>query len=1114
MRCGRTSFALAFFACTSDKYRQVMTINRWCALSLSVLLAVSLAGRAQTSPPHAPAKDDYSREAAVIEEMATKIAFDNDGKSVREQSTRVRVQTDVGVQQWGLLTFPFQSATQTVEIDYVRVRKTDGSTVVTPPDNVQDLDAEITRSAPFYSDLREKHVAVKGLGKGDTLEYAAHWRTTKPLIPGQFWFQYNFHHEGVVLDERVEVKVLAARAVKVKGPQATQTVTTDGDSRIYVWTYSKRENAKEPGSDEKKTTESARGVLPPPDVQISSFQTWEEVGGWYWNLQKDRVEPTAAIRAKAAELTKGLTDDGAKLRALYGFVSTQYRYIGIAFGIGRYQPHAADDVLTNNYGDCKDKHTLLASLLQASGIKLYPALINSSFKLDSDVPSPAQFDHIIGYLPRGKDQDDVWLDTTLEIAPFGYLAPRLREKQALVMSGDKSIQLVPTPGVPPLPNSEAFKIEGKLDNDGTLEATIEDTTRGDSEVVLRTAFRQVPQPQWKDLVQRISYAMGYAGTVSDVSASKPEAIGEPFHFSYSYNRKDYPDWKSDQRLTVPGMPFFMPPVRDDANYPVWLGPQLEGVSDSKVELPHGYQPQLPSNVDLKYDFAEYHASYSLDHGVLIAKRRLLTKVREVPVAEFDDYRSFLKNLQNDVNRYVYATSSNASSPKGTVTTDAPLSGNAPSFPKEMVGLPDSDSSSANQLEADAKNAMGRGDSSAALSALRRAVEVDPKFSRALLELVFVYMSSGKNDAAVEALRKGIESDPKQSIIRKAYAYVLTRLRRTDAAIDALREIVKIAPNDPEANSELGMLLSQQKRYAEALPYLETAAVNDGSPAAQYRLGSTYLRGGQVEKGTAVLLKVVEKDPKPDVLNDVAYDFAEANTSLPKALEYAQNAVASQEKQSHDVELSNLLPEDLACTRKIEMFWDTLGWVHFRLGHLEQAESYLHAAWLLSQGAVEADHLGQVYEGEKKTEKAIHMYRLALATPEANAPGGSWDETRHRLEHLTGAKAPTAMDLLRVDPNGSELSALRTVKLKRVVPGSATAEFFLLFSPGPKVESVEFISGSEKLKSADQTLTEAKFQVAFPEGSSARLVRRAILLCSPVSGCSAVLYTPDSVHSVN
>lgn len=81
--------------------------------------------------------------------MSTHVVFDNDGNMTREQTSRIRVQTDAGVQQWGLLNFPFQSATQTVDIDYVRVRKADGSLLVTPPDNVQDLDSEITRSAPF-----------------------------------------------------------------------------------------------------------------------------------------------------------------------------------------------------------------------------------------------------------------------------------------------------------------------------------------------------------------------------------------------------------------------------------------------------------------------------------------------------------------------------------------------------------------------------------------------------------------------------------------------------------------------------------------------------------------------------------------------------------------------------------------------------------------------------------------------------------------------------------------------------------------------------------------------------------------------------------------------------
>ena len=76
--------------------------------------------------------------------------------------------------------------------------------------------------------------------------------------------------------------------------------------------------------------------------------------------------------------------------------------MSLSLGVGRYQPHAASDVLHNQYGDCKDKHTLLASLLEAEGLHASSVLINSSRKLDPDVPSPSQFDHVITMLPIGE----------------------------------------------------------------------------------------------------------------------------------------------------------------------------------------------------------------------------------------------------------------------------------------------------------------------------------------------------------------------------------------------------------------------------------------------------------------------------------------------------------------------------------------------------------------------------------------------------------------------------------------------------------------------------------------------------------------------------------------
>src|SRR3979411_847606 len=127
---------------------------------------------------------------------------------------------------------------------------------------------------------------------------------------------------------------------------------------------------------------------------------------WYAGLEKDRRQPSAEIRARAAALTKGKTTDIEKIQALYDYVGPNFRYISLSFGVGRFQPHSAADVLHNQYGDCKDKHTLLASLLEASGYHASSVLINSARKLDPEVPSPSQFDHVFSLVPLVKDGKD------------------------------------------------------------------------------------------------------------------------------------------------------------------------------------------------------------------------------------------------------------------------------------------------------------------------------------------------------------------------------------------------------------------------------------------------------------------------------------------------------------------------------------------------------------------------------------------------------------------------------------------------------------------------------------------------------------------------------------
>ena len=1082
------------------KHLRHLTLYWACScLSLSMLHAQS-ATRSET-------KTDYSREAFLSEQDSTHVTFENDGTSTRESTARIRIQSDAGVQRFGVLTLSYESSTETVDIDYVRVRKPDGTTVLTPTDSVQDMPSDITRQAPFYSDLREKHVAVKGLGVGDVLEFQVHWRTTKPLAPGQFWFAFNFSQDAIFLHEELRVSIPRDRAIKWKSRDLKPVISEEGSRRVFTWTNSQLEHKsteQEKKDQEQASYQAVRGKLPPPEIQLSSFQSWEDIGSWYINLQHDRVKPTSEIRAKAAELTKAAADDDSKLHAIYSYVSTQFHYIGVSFGIGRYQPHPAADVLSNQYGDCKDKHTLLASLLDAVGIRAFPAFINSAHDIDPDVPSPLQFDHVITAVPQGNHL--LWLDTTAEVAPFAYLVSPLRDKKALVVRGDSST-LTTTPERTSSPALLTFRIDAKLSDSGTLEGKIDRTIQGDdNEVLLRAAFRSVPLPQWKDLIQRISYNSGFAGDVSEASADPPEKVDQPFRFSYTYTRKEYPDW-SNSRISPPLPPIALPGAlgKDEKpTHPIWLGPPEEIRLESRVTFPKGYAPLLPQNVNLSENFAEYHASYSVSDGALITERRLIWKVQEVPVSQYDVYKKFNKAITDD-HELLIALSSKASSP---------VFGLNP-----IWNLPSSDVPDAARLFDEARDQFQKRNLPGGLASLKDALEIDPKFTRAWLTLGMVYQFTRQPNQALEAYRSAIKADPEQPIPYEALGSALLASQKFEDAIPVWQKLIKIAPEDTAGPAGLASCFSGLKRFVEAASALEAAVSRNPEVASLHlQLGFAYLNAGDDAKALVSFNKTIELDARPEALNNVAYELAEAKKHLPLALQYAQKAVSDEEEASQNLDLTNLTTTDLGYTTSLAAYWDTLGWVYFRMGNLPQAKKYLNSAWTLSLGGVQADHLGQVYEHEGKKQAAVRMYQLALYSFHLQPMASTAEQqTRERLDRLQpGASVGDGNNFTQVT---DEVNSMRTIKLPRVIPGTATAEFFLVFTQAYKGSSLDladakFISGSEELRSAGKFLLSAPFTFPFPDENHPNILRRGILSCYEHTGCSFTLINPGDVQSID
>src|SRR6266516_3563999 len=111
--------------------------------------------------------------------------------------------------------------------------------------------------------------------------------------------------------------------------------------------------------------------------QNRGFQNWKEMGIWYQGLTSGRRDASPELKQKVTALTSSAGTPVDKMKAIAGFAQRDIRYVAIELGIGGWQPHPATEVFTHHYGDCKDKATLLGSMLHEIGIDSYYVVINS-----------------------------------------------------------------------------------------------------------------------------------------------------------------------------------------------------------------------------------------------------------------------------------------------------------------------------------------------------------------------------------------------------------------------------------------------------------------------------------------------------------------------------------------------------------------------------------------------------------------------------------------------------------------------------------------------------------------------------------------------------------------
>jgi tetratricopeptide (TPR) repeat protein len=260
------------------------------------------------------------------------------------------------------------------------------------------------------------------------------------------------------------------------------------------------------------------------------------------------------------------------------------------------------------------------------------------------------------------------------------------------------------------------------------------------------------------------------------------------------------------------------------------------------------------------------------------------------------------------------------------------------------------------------------------------------------------------------------------------------------------------------------------------------------------LGQAYLAAGDKQEGQAALETVLKNAEDAGTLNDAAYELADASLDLPLAESSTRDALDKLAQESNSWTLDEDPQTLVAKTRLIIATWDTLGWIYFREGKLDQALSYIQAGWMGMPGLETGKHLGDVLVARGDKSGALTTYDLAIATqPGYNALGVHTEpsDKQKQLQTLADGLRRSGIKSSAAIP-ANKLLELRTVSLGAADGRSGNAEYRVLLKDG-KATKVE-PSGDKSIPGADAMITKATFSNYFPTGSPTALVRIAYVNC--------------------
>ena len=391
---------------------------------------------------------------------------------------------------------------------------------------------------------------------------------------------------------------------------------------------------------------------------------WRAIGQWTTTLEANRPDPSPEITAQAQSLVAGAPDFYTKLGRITEYIQKNIRYFIVERGIGGWQANHAADIFRNRYGDCKDKTTLLISMLQAVGIhSVYTLVDDRRGVVDPDAPS-LEGNHMITAIEIPADVQDPRLkavikardgkrylifDPTNERTAVGNL-PSYEQGSFGVLAAGASSQIIALPVLDPDANGTEQKGFFTLSADGTLSGSVDTSHTGPEGAEFRSFLKETDAKE-----QREEWEHYIAETLPGVTLDafqfiQPSALDKPLEFHFKVTAHQYAHVAGPLLLVRPRVVGSHAQFFDDKPriYPIDMNATGRWRDSFDIALPPGYVvDETPDPVSLDLDFASYHSSVSAKGNTLHYEREFVVRQVELPPGKAAAFRQLESAILSD-----------------------------------------------------------------------------------------------------------------------------------------------------------------------------------------------------------------------------------------------------------------------------------------------------------------------------------------------------------------------------------------------------------------------------------------------------------------------------------